>query len=170
MALSLVRESRESGSNAPFFSRFFVLVLGLQKLPGGQAAKPLRLFVDGAQELLEGCFHLRAEGSIAGGSFGDFGAELPDPVVEAARWHSTVKGSARRCQGESGISKVPYRLPLWDTLHTVEAKKSARSVRRRYGYPRLTSKSFRRTGLGFGRFFFAILCRRGGFERMQEPQ
>ena len=79
-----------SAGRTPFFSGFFVLVLGPQKLPGGQAAKPFRLFVNGAQQFLEGCFHLLAERSAAGGSFGDFGAELPDPVVEAARWHSTV--------------------------------------------------------------------------------
>jgi hypothetical protein len=40
----------------------------------------------------------------------------------------------------------------------------------RYGYPRLTSKSFCRARPGFGRFLFAILRRRGGFQRMQEPR
>jgi len=92
-------QSALSGGRASFFTGFFVLSLGPQKLPGGQVANAFRLFVNGAQQLLEGCFNLRAEGSAAGGSFGDFGAELPDPVVEAARWHSTVNRSARMLPG-----------------------------------------------------------------------
>ena len=86
-----VKKPELSAERTPFFWRSLVPVRGLQKLLGRQAANALRLFVNGGQQFLQGCFHLRAERSGAGWSFGDFGAEFADPVVEAALWHTVGK-------------------------------------------------------------------------------